>query len=452
MRVRHRNEQLGEGVAQLLPPVAVRIGDSGDESVPVASLRPGDHIRVAAGETFGCDGRVITGESAVNESLLTGEAEPVRKQPGSQVCAGSVNGNAPLVIAVEALGQSTRLSSILTLVDRAQSEKPPQRAAADRIAGIFVAAVLVIAGGVALAWWAIEPARALWVTISVLVVTCPCALSLATPAALAVASGELRRSGFLVTRGHVIEALAEADTVVFDKTGTLTEGRKKVESVVALSDLSKSRVLAICRSLERGSAHPIAEAFDDAGQAGNAENVEHHLAEGVSGWVDGQFFALGKPAYVERLCGLADMRSGFEPRAGQTEILLASRGQAVAWIQLNDSVRRGVAHTIEMLTARGLNVELLSGDKVEAVSAMADSVGIDIYRGEVTPEEKLAHIRQLQNRGHRVVMVGDGINDVPVLSGADVSVAIGEATDLTRIHADSILLSSDFAALIKALD
>lgn len=450
MRVRHRNELRMEGLGQLLPPVALRITPEGEESVPVKVLRANDVVRVAPGDVLPCDGIVLSGESNVVEAVLTGEQQPVRKQRGDSVSAGTVNSENPLTIQVVAAGRDTRLSSILQLVDRAQMEKPKQVAVADRLAGYFVGFVLLVSTGVTLYWWQVAPEHALWVTLSVLVVTCPCALSLATPTALAVATHELRRSGFLISRGHVIDSLLLADRVVFDKTGTLTTGQMSVEQVMVLGGATEHKILAIAAALESGSRHPIAEAFADCGTGLHAANIENRLGAGVAGVINGTEYAIGTEQYIADLFGL---NAGLpaEPKGGEVWLLLASEKQPLGWILLRDQLRPEAQQAIADLQASGVEVELLSGDRPSAVAAMASQLGIKHWQGGVSPEQKLAHARALQADDHRVVMVGDGINDVPVLSGADVSVAMGEAADVTRIHADTILVSSQLTTLPKAI-
>lgn len=450
MRVRHRNELRMEGLGQLLPPVATRVTDGDEESVPVKLLKAGDVIRVAPGDVIPCDGEVLSGNSSVVEAVLTGEQRPVNKTAGSDVSAGTANTENPLLIKVTAAGTSTRLSSILRLVERAQMEKPRQVALADRVAGYFVGFVLVVATSVALVWWQIAPGHVLWVTLSVLVVTCPCALSLATPTALAVATHELRRRGFLVSRGHVIDTLVQADRIVFDKTGTLTTGDMSVQKVVCRSSVSEQKMLAIAAALEAGSRHPIAAAFADCDGGLKATTTDNRVGDGVSGTVEGVRYAIGREQYITELFGRTDDLPEM-PGEGEVWLMLASESAVLGWIMVRDRLRVDAKETVEILQSAGLTVELLSGDRPAAVAAMANHLGIDHWQGGVTPEQKLAHVRQLQQAGHTVVMVGDGINDVPVLSGADVSVAMGEAADVTRIHADSILMSSQLLGFASAV-
>lgn len=447
MRVRHRNEYYSATLSQLIPPVATRLDTFGEQVVAVKSLVVGDCIRVASGATIPCDGVVVEGRSAVIEAVLTGEQNPVVKEPGSGVSAGTINGDSALQIRVSHVGQNTRLGTILDLVASAQSDKPRMATQADRVASWFVAAVLLVSAGVAGIWWFIDSSRALWVTLSVLVVTCPCALSLATPTALTVASGELRRRGFLICRGHVLETLAVVDRCVFDKTGTLTLGDMTVRAVIPLADYSARQLLAVAAGLEKGSSHPIAGAFANVHGARRAVDQQMRVGEGVAGTVDGVPFAFGKPGFAAGRFGHAVP----ELPADGLALLLANDHQVVGWIVLDDTLRPGAEQAIAALVAAGVAVELLSGDRPEAAAAIAERVGMNHWEGGATPERKLARIRELQAEGHRVLMVGDGINDVPVLGGADVSVAMAEAADVTRLHADSLLVSGNLETLPAAV-
>ncbi len=458
MRVRHRNELQMEGLGQLLPPVATRVdrGQPGKQAsevqVPVKALRAGNLVRVAQGEVIPCDGTVRDGTSHVIEAVLTGEQNPIGKSPGSKLSAGTVNTENPLLIEVSAVGSDTRLSAILRLVERAQMEKPRQVVMADRLAAYFVGLVLLLATGVYLFWWQIEPSRALWVTLSVLVVTCPCALSLATPAALAVATRQIRQLGLLVGRGHVLDALRQADRVVFDKTGTLTTGHMAIARVFGYGEVSESKVLAIAAALEVDSRHPIARAFIDCGaeQCLTATDVDNRTGAGVTGVIDGVRYAVGKSSWINELFG-RDAKPPQRLMPGEVWILVASEQALLGWVVLRDQLREDAAATVAGLGELGLESEVLSGDHPEAARAIAAQAGIDRWQGGVSPEQKLNHIRSLQAQGHRVVMVGDGINDVPVLSGANVSVAMGNAADIARIHADSILISGHLQTLVDAV-
>ncbi len=450
MRVRHRNDTHAEGMGQLLPPTTIRISEQGEEAVPVKALQSGDLIRIAAGDTIPCDGEIHEGASSVVEAVLTGEQLPVCKRQGDLVSAGTVNSESPLLVRVLAVGNQTRLSAILRLVEQAKTEKPVQVALADRVAGHFVLAVLIVAAVVALWWWQHQPEQALWVVLSVLVVTCPCALSLATPAAMAVATGELRRRGFLVSRGHVLEVLSSADQLIFDKTGTLTLGNMSIVGVIPLSETPPERLLSLAAGLETGSRHPIAKAFTDISDKAQAREVKQEVGAGIAGTIEKTRYAIGQSNYIAGLFGL-EIPSLPAVNSDQLPLLLADENRSLGWVLLQDELRPGAAQAIDKLKAQGIEVSLLSGDRPATVDEMAERLGVVHRYGGMSPQQKLEHANKLQKAGHRVIMVGDGINDVPVLSGADASVALGDATDFARIHADSILLSSNLDTLPQAI-
>ncbi|GMG86806.1 heavy metal translocating P-type ATPase [Biformimicrobium ophioploci] len=448
MRARHKAGLAAGGLAQLLPLTASRVEEPGSgepEEVPVASLQVGNVVLIRPGSVIPCDGEVRQGSSAVNESCLSGEELPVRKETGDLVAAGTVNTESPLWLSVHAVGEATRLSAIERLVEQAQADKPAQVAMADRLARWFVAAVLVTATLVFGVWWQIDSERALWITLSVLVVTCPCALALATPTALTAATNRMRELGLLVSRGHVLEQLPQITKAVFDKTGTLTAGEPSVQAFEALTEgIEEQQALAICAALEASSHHPIARAFVPwCGQV-TAADCETVTGAGVSGRVGGTYYKLGKPEFAAG----AAMPS---PQAPLQWMLLASDSGPLAWIGLGDRQRSGAPEAIALLRQQGLEPSLLSGDQSAHVARLAHAVGIEHYTAGVSPEQKLEQVRALQAAGERVLMVGDGINDVPVLSGADISVAMAGASDLAQTRADAVLLAQDLRVLPEAL-
>ncbi|RLA44985.1 MAG: ATPase [Gammaproteobacteria bacterium] len=495
MRVRYRNEVAAGEATQLIPITALRLTGSVAERVPVKSLHRGDIILVSEGESVPVDGRVLEGESRVVESVLTGEQRPVKKGPGDVVSAGTINSVNRLKVHVDAVGKATRLAAILDMMDAAMAEKPRQVELANRLAGWFVGFVLVLAVIVFGAWWWHDQEKALWVTLSVLVVTCPCALSLATPVALAAATGRLQRLGFLVRRGHVLQTLAKVTRVVLDKTGTLTSGQMEINRVVYFragtadaatpfvtekrsitEELSISEelsiteedvpVLAIAAALEQGCRHPIALAFRQRQASQHAEQLCYEVGRGVSGIVNGERYALGKPDFIAEVLGLSVAEAEWlavldegshKPAQGQLSsatvaVMLASQQGPLAWFVLVDALRPGAGDIVQRLTEKALALELLSGDQTRSVADLADNLGIEEWRANNMPEDKLAHIRHLQEQGDIVLMVGDGINDVPVLSGADISVAMGEAADFTHLAADAVLLSANLAILVDAIE
>ena len=478
----------------LLPPVAAQVFPEqspavAEKRVPIATLAADDFIRVDAGQVIPCDGIIEQGRSQISEVVLTGELRPVNKQAGDRVCAGTVNGGNPLLIKVTAVGEATSLAAILQLAERAAAEKPPWAMLADRLAGVFVATLLVIAVLVASYWWLHEPARLLWVTLSVLVVTCPCALSLATPTALTVATTLLRRQGFLIHRGHVLEAMPAIDRVIFDKTGTLTEGDLKLiaiqrsEAAPPSGQISDQQLIGWAAALEQGSQHPIARGFQQQLHRGfivpAVEQQTFVAGCGVSAVIDRQQFFLGNMAWVCEQTGIAQHRVCPDARAQQhnhcVEVALACTGSIKKnpsdeqketgevrkpWLVVfyfADQLRSTALAAVEQLRQRGLKVSLLSGDRSPAAADIIAPLTLSNCQFGLHPQQKLDVVRNLQaakNKipGEKILMVGDGINDVPVLQAADVSVAMGRASDLSRIHADATLLGTDLTMLPRAID
>lgn len=450
MRARHRAGLASGGLAQLLPLTATRLEEGESRSVPIAALNTGDRILLRPGDTVPADGEVVEGESGVDESLLSGESALQQKGPGSRVFAGSVNGDSVLTVQVIAAGKATRLSAIERLVERAQLEKPQQVALADRVAGLFVGLVLLAALSAFAVWWQLDSQRAFWVALSVLVVTCPCALSLATPAALAAATLRLQQLGLLVAGGQLLETLPRLSRVVFDKTGTLTRGEPRILQIQLLRDgWDEQRVKDTAAALESQSNHPLARAFSAWSGNLRVADLKVHTGRGLEGTVAGERSRLGRAEFAAELAPLSSA-PGVPAGEGQWLLLADTKGP-LAWIALGDRLRAAAADAVQGLQAEGLAVELLSGDQSGEVQRLAGAAGIGDFRAGASPEDKLTHLQQLQRRGERVLMVGDGLNDVPVLSGADASVAMMSAADLAHTRADAILLSGDLRVLAQAV-
>ncbi|MCO6414137.1 MAG: cadmium-translocating P-type ATPase [Thiogranum sp.] len=450
MGARHRAGQAAEELIKLLPATAARLTADGEERVPVNDLAPGDRVLIRPGESVPADGRVVEGCSSLDESLLTGESLPQLRKAGDMLVGGTVNNESPLVMKIEQVGEGTVLSAIVRLLDRAQTEKPAVAQMADRVAGWFVAALLVLAAAVAWWWWQHDPAHAFSITLSVLVVTCPCALSLATPAALTAATGALTRLGVLTTRGHALETLARSTHVIFDKTGTLTEGRLRLERIEVLGDLAAGDCLRIAAALEQSSEHPIAHALcAEAGPVEHPEGVSARPGSGIEGWVDGRKFRIGIPDYVRQLQGAGPQVVGNADPAG---VVLGDASGLLAHFAFADRLRENAAQAVAQLKQLGLTVELLSGDELRSVETVAAALGIERFQARCRPEDKLARIRALQEQGAVVAMVGDGVNDAPVLAGAQVSLAMGGGTQLAHASADMILLSEQLPHLVAAIE
>ena len=434
-------------LVKLLPAMATRVTESGDEIIAVSELLAGDKVRIKPGESIPADGVIMQGRSSVDESLLTGESLPLPKAIGDQLIGGTVNIESPLLMQVEKVGEATVLASIQRLLDRAQTEKPTIARTADRIAGIFVGALLVFATLVGLAWWHYAPAEAFWVVLSLLVVTCPCALSLATPAAMTAATGTLTRLGVLTTRGHALETLARVTHMVLDKTGTLTQGRLSLETVKTFTGIAEKQCLQIAAALEVGSEHPVARVFlSEVQSVLHAESIESTPGHGVCGVIDGVTYRLGSAGYVE---DVATRLAGQSTHS--TEVWLANENEVLAVFILSDVLRREAKESVTALKAMGKKVWLVSGDNEAAVAHIAAEVGIEEWRHSMTPEDKLAIISELQAQGAVVAMIGDGVNDAPVLAAAQVSIAMGGGTQLAQASADMVLLSEHLPHLVDAM-
>ncbi|WP_139363659.1 heavy metal translocating P-type ATPase [Oceanospirillum linum] len=450
MRARHRIGRSGNALNTLIPTSTTRLtkGETADqeEVVLTRELNEGDILLIKPGHTLPADGIIIEGQSSLNESALTGEYMPVSKAAGDKVLAGTMNIESPLKIRVEQTGQNARVANIAHLLDRAFSERPKTAEITNKVAHWFVLGVLISTCGVGLFWWQHSPEDAFWIVLSVLVVTCPCALSLATPTALTTSTNALREQGILVTRGHVVESLAQATRIVFDKTGTLTEGRLILTETRVLNDtITEEDALKLAAALERTSEHPIARAFDEYRGFYLAEDVRSIPGKGLSGTILGEVYRIGTPGFA------TDNNQPPElPDNGQW-LLLSRNTQPVAWFSIGDRIRSGAKDAVSALQSLGLEVDLLSGDQSGAVSVIAQSIGIRNIRSGASPEDKLAYIRQLQEQGERIIMVGDGVNDIPVLAGADISIAMGTATDLAKTSADAILMSGQLQRIPEGI-
>jgi Cu2+-exporting ATPase len=445
-RARERTAAATAQLVNLLPASCLRMSDDGQsERILLSELRLGDRVLVHPGAILPADGKILEGQSSIDESLLTGEYLPQPRTLGDAVTAGTLNVEGALTVEVLALGQDTRLSAIVRLLDRAQAEKPRLAEIADRAAQWFLLLSLIAAAAIGLLWWELDSSRAFWIVLAMLVATCPCALSLATPTALTAATGTLHKLGLLLTRGHVLEGLNQIDTVIFDKTGTLTEGRLALRSIRVLGALDSDQCLGLAAALENRSEHPIARAFGRAPMA--AEEVLSTPGLGLEGRVGEQRVRIGQPAFVCELSGCPVPAMPEEP--GQWLLLGDSRG-ALAWFVLDDRLRADAPALLAACKARGWRTLLLSGDSSPMVASVAFELGIDEARGGLRPDDKLQVLQQLHKEGRKVLMLGDGVNDVPVLAAADISVAMGSATDLAKTSADAVLLSNRLDALVQA--
>nr|WP_151634748.1 heavy metal translocating P-type ATPase [Noviherbaspirillum aerium] len=460
-----------ERLQSALPASAARMPaypeDRTVEVVPAARLSEGEFVLVKPGEAFPADAVLVEGATAIDVSLLTGESDAQPKQAGDALPGGAVNASQPVIVKVTKAARESTLSRLVKLVERAGQEKPRLSLWADKVAAWFVAALLLLAVVVFVAWQTLDPARAWPIAIAVLVVSCPCALSLATPSALAAATDRLVSQGVLVLQPHVLETLHRTTHVVFDKTGTLTRGKPALAGSVMLGTQDTARCLQLAAALEAGSTHPLAQALIDAAglETANgtsppmptAQDLRNAAGKGVEGVLAGRCFRLGSLSYVEELAGelpTAATMPGSKaapPAAHVTPVYLGCGDGWLARFDLADALREDAARVVRQFQSLGKQVILLSGDRQDAADAVAFRLGIDQALGEQLPEQKLAFVQALQQEGAVVAMVGDGVNDAAVLRAADVSFAMGGGAVLAQTHADAVLLSAQLDAVGDAM-
>ncbi len=445
MRARHRAGDLTDALARLTPAFADRVRADGTlERVGAIELAAGDVVLIAAGGGVPADGALESERCRVDEALVSGESAPVSKRRGAPLIAGSVLVEGPVEMRVERVGADTVLAGILALVTRAAIERPRLAAAGERAAAGFVARVLTLAALTAIGWSFADPSRAFTATLAVLVVSCPCAFALAVPAAITRALGVLARHGVLVVRPDAIEGLASATHIVFDKTGTLTD-RLALERIDTIGSLDRAQALLLAGALARGSRHPasmaIANAIDDDQALPAVEDARTEASGGIEGRVEGRILRLGR----------ADFALGCDtiPAEYADAVLLADATGSIAAFRLSEQLRAEARATVAALVADGLTPEIASGDDAGKVAAAAARLGIAHWKARLRPADKLARLAALRAAGARVIAVGDGINDAPVLAGADVSVALASGTELAQAASD-IVLSGDLGALAEA--
>jgi len=446
LRARRKASESSSNLARLVPIMATRIDADGEHEVPAKTLRVGDRVRVLAGATLPADGIITLGQASLNEAMLTGEQLPLLKQAGDPVFAGTISTDAPLEIRVNHPIEESRLAQIMRLQDSALDDKPAIAQLADVLSRHFILVLLLIAAAVWTFWHFHAPERAFWVTLSVLVATCPCALSLATPTALTSATAHLTRSGILLRRGHVLDVLTRANRIVMDKTGTLTTGNISLVGVQPLAELGEDECLAIARALEAYSEHPIARAFrskgaDDAVLLA-ASGVTPVIGHGIEGRIAGKHYRIGSARWL----GLSDKQNAAQGLA----IYLADETRPLARFTLADTVRADAGALIQAFKAAGLQTTILTGDSSPQADTVARELGVDELVKGVTPDGKLAYLKAWETAGDISIMVGDGINDAPVLAGAHASFAMAGGTDLAKNSADAILLADDLSRLLTA--
>ncbi len=453
-RARHRTGAALRRLLDLRPDTADVLTPAGVVPRPVAALRPGDRVRVAAGARLPADGTVEAGESFVDESMLTGEPVPVAKGPGAAVTGGTVNGRGALTVWVTADAANSRLARIAALVAEGQSARLPIQSLVNRVTLWFVPAVLAIAALTVAAWLVFAPApaltQALVAGVSVLIISCPCAMGLATPVSIMVGTGRAADLGILFRRGDGLQALAGVATVAFDKTGTLTNGRPSLVALTPAPGQPVAELAARAGALAASSDHPVAQALANAGAGADA--VQEHPGAGLTGRVGGEAMALGNAKLMARL-GVAT--EALAPRAaaaaaeGRSVVWIARAGRLAGLAEIADPVRPGAAAAVAALQAEGVRVAMITGDAEGPARAVARTLGIGEVRASVAPEEKAGAVQALRGAGP-VAFVGDGINDAPALAGADVGLAIGTGTDVAVETADVVLMAADPGAVVTA--
>jgi len=454
-----------EAVHRLLslqPTMARVVRDGVETSVLVEKVEVGDVLMVRPGERVPVDGKVVEGSSAVDESMITGESLPRDKRVGDEVIGATMNKAGLLKVQAMKVGQDTVLSQIAKLVEEAQVGKAPLQRLADKVSAYFVPAVILIATASFLFWYLVARiglAFSLLAFVSVVIIACPCALGIATPAALLVGTGKGAENGILIKGGDQLEEAHKANTVIFDKTGTLTKGQPAVTDIVSVGNISETQILAYAGSVEKGSEHPLAQAVVKAAQKMNIDlsdpsDFEALPGLGVKATVDGQEVLLGNTDLMEKfsveVSGYAQKVASLQGQ-GKTVTFLAVDRRPVALFGIADTAKETAASAVRALKSMGLEVVMLTGDNERTAKAIAQTLGIDTVISGVRPDQKEEHIRKLQAEGKKVVMVGDGINDAPALAAADVGIAIGSGTDVAKETGGIILIKDDLTDVPKAL-
>lgn len=456
MRARHYSNRLSSDLNSILPAAVQRQNNEGQwQSIPLLKVKIDDCLLIKPGQVIPADGVVVSGYTQVDESSMTGEFTLQAKVVNSEVIAGTINNSGSFTMAVTATGTGLKLQTINQLLTKAKLQKPRQAQWVDQLASYFVMTVVTVAALTFSYWYFFasgQQANAFWIMLSVLVVSCPCALSLATPAALTAATNRLRVNGLLVTNGDVWELMPTITDVVCDKTGTLTKGELTITETYPVASMTSEKALSIAVALEQFSEHPIATAFTRCVQS-NAELTAGHVeithGSGLIGNIAGERYCLGNDQFANAF----HQQTVLAPPSNEGQwVLLSSTVEPVCWFKLEDTLREGAAEFVRQLQQRNLSVHLLSGDSSSAVQQLSEQLKMDSFIAGASPKQKLNYITALQQRGAKVMMVGDGINDVPVLAAADMSVAMANASNLAKTQADSILLSGRLTDVLSLIN
>jgi Cu+-exporting ATPase len=458
LRARARTRGALKALLGLAPKTARRVEPDGQErDVPLASVQAGDVLRVRPGEKSPVDGVVIEGRSPVDESMVTGEPLPVEKEAGSRIIGGTVNGTGSFLMRAERVGEATLLARIVRMVGEAQRSRAPIQRLADRVAGWFVPIVIAVAGTTFVAWLVLGPApgfsHALVNAVAVLIIACPCALGLATPMSIMVATGRGATAGVLVRNAQALELMEKVDTLVVDKTGTLTEGRPRLVSVIALPPWTESEVLRLAASLERASEHPLANAVVEGAHQREVPLVpvldfRSTTGKGVTGTVDGRVVSVGTAEFTG---AAAEAKRAESLRAdARTVVFVAVDGKVAGLLGVADPIKPSAAEALRGLRSEGLRIVMLTGDSRTTAEAVARKLGIEQLEAEVLPPQKAEAVNRLRADGHHVAMAGDGINDAPALASADVGIAMGTGTDVAMESADITLVKGDLRGILRA--
>jgi Cu+-exporting ATPase len=463
LKARSRTGQAIRDLLGLAPKTARILRDDGtEEDVAIDEVQPGDKLRVRPGEKVPVDGSVLDGTSSVDESMVSGEPLPVEKSAGEGLIGGTVNGNGSLVMEAERVGSDTLLSQIVKMVADAQRSRAPIQKLADVVASYFVPAVVIVSILTFIIWTLVGPrprlAYALVNAVAVLIVACPCALGLATPVSIMVATGKGATLGVLFRNAEAIEVMRQIDILVVDKTGTLTEGKPRLVTVAPAEDVDEATLLRLAGSLEQGSEHPLAAAIADGAREqdvalAHAEDFEAITGKGVKGTIEGRPVALGNQALLDELSielsGLAEESEGLRAK-GQTVVYVTADGKPLGLLGVADPIKASTPEAIEQLHEEGIRIAMVTGDSQTTADAVAEQLGLDTVVAEVLPDAKADEVKRLQNEGRMVAMAGDGINDAPALAQADVGIAMGTGTDVAMESAGVTLVKGDLRGIVRA--